>query len=411
MYDSKGKLSGAVHAARDVTERKNMDKELQKAEKLESLGLLAGGIAHDFNNILSSILVNIGMSKIYAGKEGKSLSRMNEAEKAVLRAKDLTQQLLTFSRGGAPIKNPASIAALLKDTAEFALSGSNVRCDFSAAGGLWDVEIDEGQISQVIQNLVLNGSQAMPQGGTIYIGANNVSLKTGDLPPLKEGKYIKIEMQDQGVGIPREHYTKIFDPFFSTKQRGSGLGLSTAYSIVKKHSGLITVESELGKGTTFYIYLPATGEKKKKKKKEDLRTIAGHGRILLMDDEEMVLEATGDMLQEMGYTVTTAEDGEEAIKLYEAAGQAGEPFEVVIMDLVVPGGMGGKETIERLLEIDPGVRAVVSSGYSTDPVMAHYEEYGFVGAVSKPYKIIDMSTVLHEAMSKKSKRKAGRKAS
>jgi len=405
MYDRREKLIGAVHAARDITEHKKVDEELQKAEKLESLGLLAGGIAHDFNNILTSILVSISLSRIYVNKDDKAAARLNEAEKAISRAKDLTQQLLTFSRGGAPIRSQASIDGLLRDTAEFAMSGSNVKCEFDVSSDLWDVEIDEGQISQVIQNLVMNAVQAMPGGGTIRIEAENITLKDDHGPPLKDGKYIKIRVADQGVGIPREFLKKVFDPFFSTKQKGSGLGLSTAYSIIKKHNGLITLESELGSGTTFYIYLPASKKKAEKKESVEELLATGEGRILLMDDEEIILDATSDILQEIGYTVAVAKDGSETIRLYSEARQSGEPFDVVIMDLVVPGGMGGMETMQELQKIAPGVKAVVSSGYSTDPIMANYEEYGFVGAVSKPYKIEHMNAIIRQAIAGKTKKK------
>lgn len=405
QYDLDGKLIGAVHSARDITEQKKVDEELEKAEKLESLGLLAGGIAHDFNNILTSILVNINLSKVYVQDEDKAAARLIEAEKAISRAKDLTQQLLTFSRGGAPIRSRSSIHGLLKDTTEFALSGSNVKCDFAVDDNLWDVDIDEGQISQVIQNLVLNAVQAMPAGGTILIAADNLTVKPNDSLPLKEGKYIKIYVQDHGVGIPREYLKKIFDPFFSTKQKGSGLGLSTAYSIIKNHNGLIRVESELGRGSTFFVYLPAVG-KRAGKKKADIEILPkGTGKILLMDDEDIILDATSDILEEFGYTVEPVKDGSQAIKRYAEAMLAGTPFDVIIMDLVVPGSKGGVETIREILKIDPEAKAVVSSGYSTDPVMANYREYGFSGAVSKPYKIRDMHAVLHQAIESKKKGK------
>lgn len=401
LYDGKGKLIGAVHTARDITERKKMDEELQKTEKLESLGLLAGGIAHDFNNILTSILVSISLSKIYVKNEEKAVIRLNEAEKAVTRAKDLTQQLLTFSRGGAPIRSQASIEGLLKDTAEFSLSGSSVKCDFDISSDLHEVEIDEGQISQVIQNLVMNALQSMPGGGRIRIAAENYTINNGSSLHLSTGKYIKITVKDQGVGIPKEFIGKVFDPFFSTKQKGSGLGLSTAYSIIKNHNGLIMLESELGEGTTFFVYLPASKGNSKKKDFGEQLLGEGKGKILLMDDEEIILDATSDILDEIGYTVGVAKDGSEAIKRYKEALKSSEPYDVVIMDLVIPGAMGGVETIRELLEIDPDVKAVVSSGYSTDPVIANYKKYGFSGAVTKPYKIEDLDRLIRQAISEK----------
>jgi CheY-like chemotaxis protein len=307
---------------------------------------------------------------------------------------------LTFSKGGAPIMSPASIDTLLSDTADFALSGSNVKCESMCPDDLWDVEIDEGQVSQVIQNLIINAAQAMPEGGVVRIGAENVLIEAGNALPLKEGRYIRITINDRGIGIPRHHLDKIFDPFFTTKQKGSGLGLSTAYSIIKNHNGLITVDSELGEGTVFYIYLPAS-EKKKVEKEDHLQKVtAGQGKILVMDDEDIVLEATEEVLREIGYTVEVARDGIEAIDRYEEAMQANQPFDVVILDLIVPGGLGGQETIQRLLEIDPTVKAVVSSGYSTNPVIANHKEYGFAGAITKPFKIKELSTVLQKVMAR-----------
>ncbi|MCK5055650.1 MAG: PAS domain S-box protein [Candidatus Aminicenantes bacterium] len=383
----------------DISRNKKMEEEMIKSEKLESLGLLAGGIAHDFNNFLASILVNIGFLKLVLKKENRAATRLNETEKAVMRAKTLTQQLLTFSNGGAPVKGTASIAELLTDTANFALSGSRVKCKYTFAENLRDVEIDEGQISQVIRSLVINAAQAMPGGGMIHILADNLTVCSPNNLPLEEGKYIKIIVNDQGTGIPAEHLDKIFDPFFTTKEKKSGLGLSIAYSIIKKHNGLITVESQPGMGTSFYIYLPASGKKKKTRKEKEQHTYANRGRVLLMDDEALILECTGDLLKEIGYTVELAKNGAEVLKLYEDARQSGNPFDVVVLDLIVPGGMGGQETIRELRRMDPQVKAVVSSGYSTDPVIAKHKEYGFVSALSKPYRMKDLSSVLREVVS------------
>jgi PAS domain S-box-containing protein len=386
----------------DISRHKKMEEELIKSEKLESLGLLAGGIAHDINNILASILVNIGLTKMIIKKEEIAISKLTQTEKAVMRAKALTQQLLTFSSGGAPIKGPASITGLLRDTANFVLSGSRVKCKCTFSDNLRDTEIDEGQISQVIQNLVINAAQAMPGGGLVHILADNITVgpdNHGLHLPLKEGKYIKIIVNDQGRGIPTEHIDKIFDPFFTTKEKQSGLGLSIAYSIIKKHNGLITVESKLEMGTTFYIYLPTSGEKIKNRVEKVQPAYAGQGKVLLMDDEALILESTSDLLHEIGYTVEVAKNGDEALKLYEEARQSGFPFDVVVLDLIIPGGMGGQETIRELRRLDPEVRAVVSSGYSTDPVLAKHKEYGFVCALSKPYRMGDLNSVLEEAVS------------
>lgn len=398
LYDEHGQISGTLSSGQEITVRKKMEAEMQKTERLESLGLLAGGIAHDFNNILAAILVNISLAKMHSEDNQKALERLAEAEKAINRAQNLTQQLLTFSKGGAPIKSLSAIQDILKDTAEFALSGSNARAKFTVQDNLNHVAIDRGQISQVIQNLIINAEQAMPDGGVIRISAENVTLAEDTKPPLKQGKYVKITVKDSGIGIPPEHLHKIFDPFFSTKQKGSGLGLSTAYSIIRNHNGSIAVESELGKGSVFSVYLPAAENEVVKKTKTKQKIVPGRGKILLMDDEEMILEATGQLLHNIGYSVDKARNGNEAVKLYEAAQKSGQPYAAAILDLVVPGGMGGKETVRLLRQIDPQVKAIVSSGYSTDSIMADFSEYGFAAAVSKPYKPEELSAVLQRVI-------------
>ncbi len=397
ILDKSGNVIGVVLVFRDITERQRMEEELQKAQKLESLGILAGGIAHDFNNVLTGILGNIMLAKAHTKPEHKVYERLTEAEKACLRAKDLSQQLLTFSRGGAPIKKIASVRELLRDAVPFALSGSNVRCEFTVTDDLWPVEIDTGQIGQVINNLIINANQAMPEGGIIKVRAENMVTDAGQALPLKEGRYVKISIEDHGIGITKKHLPKIFDPYFTTKGKGKGLGLSVAYSIVKKHNGYIDVESKLGVGTTFFIYLPASEHSPaiKEKEKEMNRIFKGMGRILMMDDEEIIRDVAGEILRHMGYSVEFAKDGVEAIELYKIAKESGEPFDAVIMDLTVPGGMGGKEAIGKLLEIDPAVKAIVSSGYSNDPVMANFRRYGFRDVVAKPYRIKELGETLH----------------
>lgn len=392
IRDKESKIIGVVLVFRDVTEKRKMEEELQKAERLESIGLLAGGIAHDFNNILAAILLSAQFAKTLVGED--AVKYMETIEKGIYRATSLTQQLLTFAKGGAPIKKTASIKELLKETAEFVLSGSNIRCKFSMAADLFSTEIDRAQISQVINNLVLNAEQAMPEGGIIEIKAENMVLEEEGLC-LKEGKYIKISIKDEGVGIPRKEFARIFDPYFTTKQKGSGLGLATVFSIIKRHNGHIELESELGVGTTFYVYLPASEKKMPLEKEEVEPLLKGEGRILLMDDEEAILESTGEVLRQLGYEVQTVKDGNEAISLYK---KAKKPFDLVIMDLTVPGRMGGKEAIKKLKEIDPEVKAIVSSGYSNDPIMAGFKKYGFCGVVAKPYKIKELSQVLRKAL-------------
>jgi len=397
-FDDEGALIKTRTIARDVSERVKMEEELLKAQKLESIGILAGGLAHDFNNMLAGILGNVSLARLYADSNGKVTERLDEAEKASLRARDLTQQLLTFSKGGEPVKKPTAVAEVIKESSSFALRGSNVRCEYSIPEDLWPVEIDEGQINQAISNLIINGDQAMPQGGTIRIACENVLIKPKASAFHRKGKYIRITIKDHGVGVAAEHIGKIFDPYFTTKQKGSGLGLTTTYSIISKHEGYVFVKSKVGKGTSFEIYLPASRKKIKPDDEIEGEIIRGTGRILVMDDEEVVRGVTGEILKDLGYEVEYAKEGAEAIELYKQSRKANQPFNAVIMDLTIPGGMGGKETIDHLLQIDPEVRAIVSSGYSNDPVMANHEKYGFLGVVTKPCKVYELSRVLHSAM-------------
>ncbi len=392
-------ISFALHNVELAEVFKQLGEERQKIEKLESIGTLAGGIAHDFNNILTGIMGNIGLAKRHVQPKSKAGERLVEAEKASLRARDLTQQLLTFARGGAPIKKLVSIAELIQDSTTFALRGSNVRCEFSLVDDLWSAEIDEGQINQVITNLVINADEAMPEGGILNIGAKNRVVKTRSALPLPEGNYVEITIEDHGVGISKEHLSKIFDPYFTTKQKGSGLGLSSAYSIVKNHSGYITARSKLGVGTTFHIYLPASEKPIPVEKEAVAETaVAGKGRILVMDDEEVIRQLLESELTDVGYEVELTVDGAEAIEQYRKAKESGQPFDAVILDLTVPGGLGGKDVIRKLLEIAPDVKAIVSSGYSTDPIMADFKDYGFRGVVAKPYKMEQLEKTLRSLL-------------
>ncbi len=383
---------------RDISVRKKMDAEMARSEKLDSIGLLAGGIAHDFNNLLTAIFGNITLAKMYANREGEVYKRLEESEKAALRAKDLAQQLLTYSKGGAPIKKTISIRELVTESAGFALRGSNVKCEFSFPDDLWHVEADEGQLSQAVNNLIINAAHAMPEGGTVQVYGRNASGDRNGLPPAK-GNHVLISIMDHGIGIPKEHLSKIFDPYFTTKRKGSGLGLSTTYSIVKNHGGHLAVESELGIGTTFHIYLPAAAAGKPSSKAEEESFVTGRGRILVMDDEEAVLDVAREMLESFGYSVTLARDGAEAVAIYEQAMASGEPLDSVLMDLTIPGGMGGQEAIKKLLEIDPGVKAIVCSGYSNDLVMSSYRNYGFRGVIRKPYSLKQLSDTISDVLS------------
>ena len=393
-----GSIIGRVWSFRDITEKRKMEEDILRAQKLESVGLLAGGIAHDFNNLLTAILGNISLAKMQLPADNRTHARLCEAEKASLRARDLTQQLLTFAKGGAPVRRSASVSELIRETACFALSGSNVRCDFAIGPDLPLAEIDEGQISQVIHNLIINADQSMPVGGAIRIACEEVTLVEAEVPPLVAGRYIRISVGDQGVGIPAEHLPRIFDPYFTTKEKGRGLGLAGAYSIILNHDGQISVSSEPGAGTTFIIHLPISDMAPVMVPAEEGGLRTGTGRILVMDDEETVLEIAGEMLSHLGYESVFARDGGEAIELYLKAREAGFPFRAILADLTIPGGIGGREMVEALGEIDPEIRAIVSSGYCNDPVMSDFRSYGFCGVISKPYRIGEMSKLLSEVL-------------
>lgn len=382
----------------DVTEHKKIEEELLKAEKLESIGVLAGGLAHDFNNILTAVLGNISLAGLMTAAGDRVHERLAAAERACLRARDLTQQLLTFSRGGAPVKKTTSITGLVKEWAGFALSGSNVRCEYSIPDHLWPVEVDESQFSRVVQNLTINAQQAMPNGGVITVKAENVVMDGHGTLPLLPGKYVRLEISDSGVGIPQDNLSKIFDPYFTTKPHGNGLGLATAYSIIKRHGGHIDVESTVAVGTILTVYLPAAVAQVAARRQIVDALPLNKLRVLVMDDEEIIREVAREMLADLGCEADLARDGAEAIELFKQARDAGRPFDVLIMDLTVPGGMGGDEAIKSLLRIDPDVTAVVSSGYSTDPVMAEYLRYGFRGVIAKPYKIDELAQTLHAVL-------------
>jgi len=401
FLDNEDQSGGLIVIGRDITEHLKMEKELQKIDKLKSVGVLAAGIAHDFNNLLTAILGNIQLAKMYSSDDypKSAIERLTEAEKASMQAKDLTQRLLTFSKGGEPVKQTAQISEIIKATVQLALSGSNVGYEFSIHEELWLAEVDTGQISQVIQNLVANANQAMPTGGVIKIKAENYVSSNEDNIPIKDGKYIKISFSDEGAGIAEKFLSKIFDPYFTTKSKdfnkGTGLGLSICHSIIEKHGGYITVESKLGVGTTFYVYLPACQKEVEEKVEVEERNVFGRGKVLLMDDEEMVRKVAGEILRHLGYDVEFAKNGSSAIKLYKQALQS-KPFDAVILDLTIPGGIGGKETLEQLQEIDPKVKAIVSSGYSTDSIISNYKQYGFSGAIVKPYNIKELSDILRK---------------
>lgn len=386
---------------RDVTEKRKMEEELLKTQKLESIGVFAGGLAHDFNNLLTAILGNISLAKATIAENTTLGGRLNKVEKATLRAKGLTQQLLTFAKGGAPVKKLSGIADLVRDSVDFSLRGSNVKQKYQFAPDLWTAEVDEDQLSQVVQNLVINAGQAMPDGGNLTVAGENITLGSDNHTGLPAGRYLLLTVADEGHGISRQDQDKIFDPYFSRKENGSGLGLAVAYAIMKKHDGLITVDSAPGSGATFSLYLPAARPRFEKagERQQEKSTTGGH--ILIMDDEEIVRDVAAEMLDFLGYTSSSAKHGEEAVTLYREAMSNGRPFDAVLMDLTIPGGMGGKETMAKLLEIDPQATGMASSGYANDPIMANFTDYGFSAVIPKPYKMDELSTTLTQALSRK----------
>ena len=394
-----------LSVTRDITQLRAAEKahqELQthisQVQKLDAIGILAGGIAHDFNNLLVSILGNIDLA--LTGPVPQDISRvLDEAKKASLRAKSLTQQLLTFSKGGEPIKNEASIIHIIEDTASFILRGSNIKCDYKIQQGLYNVEVDSGQISQVVQNLVINAKEAMPHGGRITIACRNHRNENSLPIPLPRGEYVKITIRDNGIGIPGNHLDKIFDPYFSTKQQGNGLGLSLSYSIVIKHGGRIFAESKPGVGTNFTFYLPAAQSRDQIKQipVERNKTDARYS-ILIMDDEESVRDVAMDMLHYLGHDTLCVADGEQAVRKYKHAEISGTFIDLIIMDLTIPGGMGGKEAVREILAINPTAKVLVSSGYSNDPIMADYKRHGFSGALAKPYQLNELKQIIEQVL-------------
>jgi len=380
----------------EIYEKHKIQEELLKAKKLESVSVLAGGLAHDFNNILAAIMGNISLALLYTDHDDKRHKLLAEAEKASLRAKDLTQQLLTFSKGGEPVKTLASIEEVIRDSANFVLRGSNVQCKYHFTKDLWPVEVDSGQISQVIQNIVINARHAMPDGGIIDVTCENYDKTQKDRLLTQADSYLKITIQDSGVGMPLKLLDKIFDPYFSTKREGSGLGLAICHSIISKHNGYIKVESVQGEGASFIFYLPALkGQQPAEQLGEETFQVIGSGKALVMDDEEMIRDLAGEMLSYRGYHVTFAKNGEESIDFYKKEMETGIPFDFVILDLTIPGGMGGKEAIKKILQIDPKAKVIVSSGYSNDPVMANYKEYGFSGVIAKPFQLKNLQKAIN----------------
>jgi PAS domain S-box-containing protein len=400
IFDQQGNIIGTVLVYRDVTEEKRTNAELAKIKKLESVGVLAGGIAHDFNNILTAILGNVELATMYTEPDSEAYPLLGESRKAAIRAKDLTQQLLTFARGGDPVKQTASIDGIITDSANFVLHGSSVACDYHIPEDLWQVAIDTGQISQVIQNIILNASQAMPEGGIIEVTCQNIENIDREHPALPQAKYIKIIIADSGPGIPAKIIDKIFDPYFSTKTKGSGLGLAICHSIINKHDGAITVQSAAKKGTRFTIYLPVSSSQPQAdlRIKQDPVTPAKKTTVMLMDDDAMIRAISEKMLTRSGHKVILVKNGHEAIEQYNEDFKTSRTIDIIIMDLTIPGGMGGKDTVREILRINPEAKVIVASGYSNDPVMAHYQQYGFTASISKPFQFAVLNRLIEDSM-------------
>jgi PAS domain S-box-containing protein len=399
VADSTSKRVGAVFVLRDVTERQRMEEKLQSAARMESVGMLAGGIAHDFNNILTAVLANLTLLQLDLAGMPEEANLLDEAVRATKRAGELTLQLLTFAKGGDPVRAAVLLDEVIREAATFALRGSGVRSEFGMPDGLRAANVDRAQISQVIQNLAMNANQAMPGGGTLRIAAANERIAAGAHPVLAEGDYIRITVSDTGSGIPPEQIGKIFEPYFTTRAQGRGLGLATVFSIVKRHQGHIEVSSVVGRGSVFTIWLPAAPVPRPAPARAGAAAGIGRGRrVLFMDDEAPILKMAEKLMTRLGLEFASASDGEEAIKRYRAAKESGRPFDLVVMDLTIPGGMGGKEAISILREIDPGVRAIVSSGYSSDLAMADFRKHGFRGMVAKPYDITELASVVRDVL-------------
>jgi len=377
----------------EMEQRKHAEEELLRGRKLESLGVLAGGIAHDFNNFLTIISGNIALAKMHLEPADSVCDILDQAELACKRATSLSYQLLTFGKGGAPVRKLAPLTGDIKDAVALARAGAQVTINLTIADDLLSAEIDSGQIGHALHNILLNARQAMPEGGIIDVRAENVEVD-GDSLPLRAGKYVMISIQDHGWGIAANLVPRIFDPYFTTKQSGSGLGLAMVHSIIAKHEGYIAVQSTLGVGTTFSVYLPACEAAQPAESVIGQQLQAGSGRILVMDDEEALLIVLAQMLGRLGYEIECARSGDEAIELYQKAKDAGRRFDIVLLDLTIPGGMGGKEVADRLKEIDDSVILIVSSGYSNTPIMSEFRSYGFDDVLSKPWTPVQLSEVL-----------------
>jgi PAS domain S-box-containing protein len=393
LRDAGGRLDGVIGVALDVTERRRVEEEQRQDQRLESVGVLAGGLAHDFNNLLTSILASMSLAK-EASSDAERRELLADAERASSRARDLTRQLLTFSRGGAPVRRLLELPRVLRETLGFAMAGTPVVGEAVIDPDLWPVEADEGQLAQALNNLLINAAQAMPQGGRVVVRASNRPASANG----EAGPRVAISVEDQGVGIPAEHLPRVFDPYFTTKQAGSGLGLAVVHSVVRAHGGRIGVTSEPGRGSSFTLELPASPGGEVAARPAERPPARRGGRILVMDDEPLVRKAAERALGRLGYEVVAVADGAEAVARYEAARLGGSPFQAVILDLTVPGGMGGAEAMARLRQVHPDVKAIVSSGYASNSVMADHDLHGFSDVLEKPWRVEELGAVLDRVL-------------
>ena len=404
IFDANGSLAEIQGVGRDITDQKLLEDEMLRSERLESLGSLAGGMAHEFNNTLTKVLGNVSLAKNMVKPSDPLHQRLEATERAIYDAKRLTDSILTFSDGGEPMKQVVTLEEIVRDAGSTATAGSNVGLTMDIAADLWTVDADQAQIQQALRVVLSNAVESMPGGGIVKVIASNILVDDGsETMDLPNGRYVRVEVIDHGEGIPRDRLPRIFEPYYSTKGRG-GLGLATAMSIMRKHGGTIMVESAVHVGSKFTIVLPATDKARTENNIAAPLAASQHARILLMDDEEGILEVGSELLKEFGYQVDCARTGEEAIKMYSSALKEGRRYGLIIMDLTIKGGMGGKEAIRKILELDPNARAIVSSGYSHDPVMAHPQDYGFRGVVKKPYMIGEMLQEIRRILSEQPSR-------
>lgn len=398
IRDASGAIRGTVLVFRDTTYRTQLEAEYIRSQKLESLGMLAKGIAHDFNNLLTVISGNLELARAELPIVNAATGRLGDAEAAVQRARHLAAQLSTLAQGGAPMRKPMNLKPVIEQAARLALTGSAVSCEFDIAEDLWAVDADDGQISQVVGNLVLNADQSMGGRGAIVIAARNCPSGTPDGTPLPPGRYVEVSVQDGGPGIPADVLPKIFEPFFSTKRRGRGLGLTSCDLIIRKHDGYLRAQSMSGQGATFTFYLAASARKVTDAPAAKPEVRRGSGRVLLLDDDAAVREVSADIMRFLGYQVDCTDNGDDTIRKYADALLSGKPYRIVILDLTIPGGMGGLETLRILRDVDPDVRAVVTSGYTNDPILVDFRQYGFSGAVVKPFEVSDLAEALARSL-------------